>query len=583
VPPVPPTGGTPIAQPSILPDDSTIARRKDPAVDGLMQDFPLTLPHLFDRAERLFADKEVVTVTATGQERTTYGAWAERARRLGGALDALGVSDDGRVATFAWNTARHLELYFAAPCTGRVVHTLNIRLFPEQLVYIANHADDEVIFVDRSLARLLFPLVGQFTTVKHMVVMDDGTGDLPPIDTGVAVHDYETLLAAAEPVAYVVDDESRAASMCYTSGTTGNPKGVVYSHRSMVLHTLGVMAAGTLAIDEPDRVLPIVPMFHANAWGLAHAAVAAGASLILPGPDLSPAAVAGLIESERVTVAAGVPTIWMGVLPELDGRNTGSLRSIVCGGSAVPPALSEAYEARVGLPILQAWGMTETSPVGAVCRIKSTLGAAPGDGGDDGRVELRSSVGQPAVGVEARITRPDSANPVEPLPWDGVTPGELQVRGPWIAAGYHADARSAASFSADGWLRTGDIATIDAHGYIRLVDRAKDVIKSGGEWISSVELENEIMAHPQVSEAAVIGVADARWGERPVACVVLRPGAQPTGDTKVDIRAFLEPRVAKWWLPDDIVFLDHIPKTSVGKFSKKELRHLLASHHEASR
>jgi fatty-acyl-CoA synthase len=583
VPPGPPTGGTPIAQPSILPDDSTIARRKDPAVDGLMQDFPLTLPHLFDRAERLFADKEVVTVTATGQERTTYGAWAERARRLGGALDALGVSDDGRVATFAWNTARHLELYFAAPCTGRVVHTLNIRLFPEQLVYIANHAEDEVIFVDRSLARLLFPLVGQFTTVKHMVVMDDGTGDLPPIDTGVAVHDYETLLAAAEPVAYVVDDESRAASMCYTSGTTGNPKGVVYSHRSMVLHTLGVMAAGTLAIDEPDRVLPIVPMFHANAWGLAHAAVAAGASLILPGPDLSPAAVAGLIESERVTVAAGVPTIWMGVLPELDGRNTGSLRSIVCGGSAVPPALSEAYEARVGLPILQAWGMTETSPVGAVCRIKSTLGAAPGDGGDDGRVELRSSVGQPAVGVEARITRPDSANPVEPLPWDGVTPGELQVRGPWIAAGYHADARSAASFSADGWLRTGDIATIDAHGYIRLVDRAKDVIKSGGEWISSVELENEIMAHPQVSEAAVIGVADARWGERPVACVVLRPGAQPTGDTKVDIRAFLEPRVAKWWLPDDIVFLDHIPKTSVGKFSKKELRHLLASHHEASR
>ena len=547
-------------------------------MDGLMQDFPLTLPHLFERAERLFADKEVVTVTGTGQERTTYGAWAERARRLGGALDGLGVSAEGRVATFAWNTARHLELYFAAPCSGRVLHTLNIRLFPNQLVYIANHAEDEVIFVDRSLARLLFPLVGEFTTVKHLVVMDDGTGDLPPIDAGVAVHDYETLLGAAAPVGFGVDDERRAASMCYTSGTTGNPKGVVYSHRSMVLHTLGVMAAGTLAIDEPDRVLPIVPMFHANAWGLAHAAPAAGASLILPGPDLSPAAVAGLIESERVTVAAGVPTIWMGVLPELDGRDTAGLRSIVCGGSAVPPALSEAYEARVGLPILQAWGMTETSPVGAVCRIKSTLGGARGD---DGRAELRSSVGQPAVGVEARITRPDSAKPVEPLAWDGATPGELQVRGPWIAAGYHDDARSAESFSADGWLRTGDIATIDAHGYIRLVDRAKDVIKSGGEWISSVELENEIMAHPQVSEAAVIGVADARWGERPMACVVLRPEAPRTADTKVDIRAFLEPRVAKWWLPDDIVFLDHIPKTSVGKFSKKELRHLLASHHEA--
>jgi fatty-acyl-CoA synthase len=549
-------------------------------VRGLMQDFPLTLPHLFERAERLFADKEVVTVTPSGRERTAYGTWAERARRLGGAFDALGVSDDGRVATFAWNTARHLELYFAAPCTGRVLHTLNIRLFPEQLVYVANHAGDEVIFVDGSLARLLFPLVDQLTTVKHLVVMDDGTGELPPLAGGVAVHDYETLLAAAEPVAFGVDDERRAASMCYTSGTTGNPKGVVYSHRSTVLHTLGVMAAGTLAIDEPDRVLPVVPMFHANAWGLAHAAVATGASLVMPGPDLSPGAVADLIESEQVTVAAGVPTIWMGVLPELDGRDTESLRSIVCGGSAVPRALSEAYEARIGLPILQAWGMTETSPVGAVCRVKSTLDGALGD---DDRAALRSSVGQPAIGVEARITRPESVSSTEPLPWDGATPGELQVRGPWIAACYHDDTRSPESFSADGWLRTGDIATIDPHGYIRLVDRAKDVIKSGGEWISSVELENELMGHPDVSEAAVIGVPDGRWGERPVACVVPRPGAEPTADMKVDIRKFLEPRLPKWWLPDDIVFLDHIPKTSVGKFSKKELRHLFASPDEALR
>jgi fatty-acyl-CoA synthase len=549
-------------------------------VRGLMQDFPLTLPHLFERAERLFADKEVVTVTPSGRERTAYGTWAERARRLGGAFDALGVSDDGRVATFAWNTARHLELYFAAPCTGRVLHTLNIRLFPEQLVYVANHAGDEVIFVDGSLARLLFPLVDQFTTVKHLVVMDDGTGELPPLAGGVAVHDYETLLAAAEPVAFGVDDERRAASMCYTSGTTGNPKGVVYSHRSTVLHTLGVMAAGTLAIDEPDRVLPVVPMFHANAWGLAHAAVSTGASLVMPGPDLSPGAVADLIESEQVTVAAGVPTIWMGVLSELDGRDTESLRSIVCGGSAVPRALSEAYEARIGLPILQAWGMTETSPVGAVCRVKSTLDGALGD---DDRAALRSSVGQPAIGVEARITRPESVSSTEPLPWDGATPGELQVRGPWIAACYHDDTRSPESFSADGWLRTGDIATIDPHGYIRLVDRAKDVIKSGGEWISSVELENELMGHPDVSEAAVIGVPDGRWGERPVACVVPRPGAEPTADMKVDIRKFLEPRLPKWWLPDDIVFLDHIPKTSVGKFSKKELRHLFASPDEALR
>ena len=547
---------------------------------GLMQHFPLTLPHLFERAESLFGDKEVVTVTATGRQRTAYNVWAERTRRLGGALEALGVSADGRVATFAWNTARHLELYFAVPCTGRVLHTLNIRLSPEQLVYVANHAEDEVVFVDRSLARLLFPLVSRFTTVKHLVVMDDGAGEIPPLDGGIEVHDYDALLARAPAADFAVDDEGRAASMCYTSGTTGNPKGVVYSHRSTVLHTLGVMAAGTLAIDEPDRVLPVVPMFHANAWGLAHAAIAAGASLVMPGPDLSPGAVADLIESERVTVAAGVPTIWMGVLAELDGRDTSSLRSVVCGGSAVPRALSDAYEARVGLPILQAWGMTETSPVGAVCHIKSTLDAALGY---DGRADLRTTVGQPAIGVEARITRPDSPQPTEPLPWDGVTPGELQVRGPWIAAGYHDDPRSPESFSADGWLRTGDIATIDPHGYIRLVDRAKDVIKSGGEWISSVELENELMAHPRVAEAAVIGVPDPRWGERPIACVVLRPDEEPTAHTKVELLMFLESRVAKWWLPDEIVFLDHIPKTSVGKFSKKELRHLLASSDGGSR
>ena len=547
---------------------------------GLMQDFPLTLPHLFERAERLFADKDIVTATAAGRARTTYGAWAERARRVGGVLAALGVSPDGRVGTFAWNTARHLELYFAVPCTGRVLHTLNIRLSPEQLVYVINHAEDEAVFVDRSLARLLLPHVAQLTTVKHVVVMDDGTGDVPPIDAGLEVHDYEALLADAPPADFTVDDEWRAASMCYTSGTTGNPKGVVYTHRSSFLHTLGVMAAGTLAIDEPDRVLPIVPMFHANAWGLAHAAVAAGASLVMPGSDLSPAAVADLIESERVTVAAGVPTIWMGVLPELDGRDTSSLRSIVCGGSAVPRALSEAYRASTGLPILQAWGMTETSPVGAVCHLKSTLEAVLSQ---DGRANLRTSVGQPAVGVEARITRPDSPEPDRPLPWDGATRGELEVRGPWIAAGYHDDARSPDSFTADGWLRTGDIATIDRHGYIRLVDRAKDVIKSGGEWISSVELENELMADPSVAEAAVIGVADDRWGERPVACVVLRPGVERSAGTKVDLLAHLEQRVPRWWLPDDVVFVDHIPKTSVGKFSKKDLREQLAGSRQDGR
>ncbi|MGH9231986.1 MAG: long-chain fatty acid--CoA ligase [Acidimicrobiales bacterium] len=536
---------------------------------GLMQDFPLTLPHLHVRAERLFADKEVVTVTAAGKHTVSYGDWAERTRRLGGALDTLGISADGRVATFGWNTARHLELYFAAPCTNRVLHALNIRLFPEQLVYVANHAEDEVVFVDKSLAKLVWPLFAKFDTVRHIVVMDDGAGEVPDAPAGKQVHDYEELLAASSPAAFDVRDENQAASMCYTSGTTGNPKGVVYSHRSTVLHTYGVLTAGGLGPTEEDRVLPVVPMFHANAWGLAHAAVACGADLIMPGPDLSPAGLAALIESERVTVAAGVPTIWMGVLPELKGRDTSSLRSIPCGGSAVPKVLSEAYKSQIGLPITQAWGMTETSPVASSGHIKTTLAAALDE---DAQADLRTTVGQPLMGVEARIV--DVASGDE-QPWNGESSGELQVRGPWVASSYYNDERSPESFTEDGWLKTGDVATIDAHGYIQLRDRTKDVIKSGGEWISSVELENEIMAHPAVAEAAVIALPHPKWSERPLACVVLREGQTATKD---DIVAFLDGRVAKWWLPDDVAFVAEIPKTSVGKFSKKDLRDQFADY-----
>ncbi len=538
-------------------------------MQGLMQDVPLTLPHLFQRAERLFFDKEVVTATAVGLERTTYGAWADRTRRLGGVLDDLGVSEAGRVATFGWNTARHLELYFGIPCTNRVLHTLNIRLFPEQLVYIANHAEDEVIFVDRSLLGLLWPLVDQLHTVRHIVVMDDGKGEVPSPDGGRALHDYEDLLSAASPVAFRVDDENRAAAMAYTSGTTGNPKGVVYSHRSTFLHTLGCMSSGSLGVMETDVILPVVPMFHATAWGLAHAAVASGASLVMPGPDLSPKAIATLIEQERVTIAAGVPTIWMGVLPELAGRDTSALRAIPCGGSAVPKALSEGYRKQTGLPIMQAWGMTETSPVASVGRIKSTIDATLDD---DGRAELRTTVGQPSVCVDARIVRPGST---EELAWDGESSGELQVRGPWIASEYYNDERSTESFTDDGWLKTGDVAVIDRHGYMRLVDRTKDVIKSGGEWISSVDLENELMGHPKIAEAAVIGVAHPKWSERPLACVVVKPGEELTKD---EVLAFLEDKVAKWWLPDDVAFVDEIPKTSVGKFSKKDLRDKFADY-----
>jgi fatty-acyl-CoA synthase len=535
---------------------------------GLMQDVPLTITHLFDRAEQYHGHKPIVTATGSGRERTDYATWAVRTRRLGGVLDHLGISESGRVATFAWNTARHLELYFAAPCTGRVLHTLNIRLFPDQLTYIVNHADDEVIFVDRSLLPLLAPLLPTFERLQHLVLMDDGVGDIPADLAGHELLDYEELLTAADPVEFGVDDEHRAASMCYTSGTTGNPKGVLYSHRSTYLHTFGAMTVDSLGARESDVIMPVVPMFHANAWGLAHAAVAAGSSLVMPGPDLSGKALADLIVDERVTVAAGVPTIWMQVLPELEGRDASSLRAIPCGGSAVPKALSEGYREQLGMPILQAWGMTETSPIAAVCTLDVDEAALS----VEEQAELRTMVGRISFGVEMRVVDPDSQ---EPVPWDAESSGELQCRGNWIAATYYDDERAGDSFTDDGWLRTGDVATVDARGRIRLVDRTKDLIKSGGEWISSVELENELMAHPKISEAAVIGVPHPRWAERPLACVVPAAGEDPTKD---EIVAYLTDKVAKWQLPDDIVFIDEVPKTSVGKFSKKTLRDRFADY-----
>lgn len=535
---------------------------------GTMQDRQLTLDHFFDRAERLFANKTITTNSPAGEQRTTYGEWAARTRRLGGALNDLGLAADARVGTFAWNTARHLELYFAVPCSDRVLHTLNIRLFPDQLTYIVNHAEDEAIFVDRSLLGLLAPLLPTFTTVRHLVVIDDGgTFPIDGLETTATVHDYEALIAGSEPVDFNPSDENRAASMCYTSGTTGNPKGVVYTHRSTYLHTLGSLTADSLGARESDVILPVVPMFHANAWGLAHAAVACGASLVMPGPDLSAPTLARLIESERVTIAAGVPTIWMAVLPELRGRDTSALRTIPCGGSAVPKALSEAFKEQLGLPILQAWGMTETSPIASVSRIRSDLETLS----EDEKADLRACQGLPVIGVDVRVVGPDGSS----QPWDGEQSGELQAAGPWITGSYYNDERSSDSFTADGWLRTGDVAVITPEGYIKLVDRTKDVIKSGGEWISSVDLENEIMAHPAVAEAAVIGVAHSKWSERPLACVVVKPSESLTKD---EVLAFLDGRIARWWMPDDVVFIDEVPKTSVGKFSKKDLRDRFANH-----
>jgi fatty-acyl-CoA synthase len=543
-------------------------------MEGLMQEVPLTLVQAFERCERLFGANGIVTATGGGgRERMTYAAWSARTRRLGGALDALGLAPDARVGTFGWNTARHLELYFAAPCSGRVLHTLNIRLFAEQLVYIANHAEDEVVFCDRSVLPSLWPLIDDMKTVRHVVVMDDSGSagaDAPPVPDDDRVIDYETLLAASEPVEWHVDDERQAAAMCYTSGTTGNPKGVVYSHRSSLLHALGILTADSAALSESDRVLPVVPMFHANAWGLAHASVLCGASLILPGPDLSPAAIARLIAEERVTVGGAVPTIWMGLLPLLDSgeADLSSMRTILCGGSAVPRSLMEGYH-RHGVWISHAWGMTETSPVASMSRIKRSLGALS----EDEELEIRLTQGLPMPLVETRIVEPGTINV---LPWDGVSSGELQVRGQWVAREYYRlESDNESPSTPDGWLRTGDVATIDAEGYIRLVDRTKDLVKSGGEWISSVELENAIMGHPDVVEAAVVGVPHPKWDERPLACIVVRPGAVVD---RAALCAFLTDKVAKWWLPDDVVVIDAVPKTSVGKFDKKVLRERFRTH-----
>jgi len=526
-----------------------------------MQDYALTLPTVFDRFERLFGDKELVWSTVTERRRTSIAEWTDRTRRIGGVLDALDVPADARVGTFAWNTADHLSLYWAAPCTGRILHTLNIRLFPEQLTYVVNHAEDDVVFVDRSLLGAFWKLIDSFRSVRRVVVMDDGAPTEIPDDP--RIHLIEDLLADAPPVRFAIDDENQAASMCYTSGTTGNPKGVVYSHRSIYLHSLGVLnASAGIGVMERDRLLPVVPMFHANAWGWGHAPLFAGAELILPGPQMTPAAIAAMLEEERVTMTAGVPTIWMGLLPELDGRDLSSLRAILCGGSAVPKALSEGYRAKLGMPILHAWGMTETSPLGSINgRFSAYDGLSEQEAAD-----VRARQGIPPVGVDARIVEPGA---LTELPWDDKATGELQVRGPWIAADYYDVEHSEDSFTPDGWLRTGDVGAIDRHGNIRLSDRTKDLVKSGGEWISSVELENHLMAHPAVAEAAVIAVPHPKWQERPLATVVLKPDASAT---KEELLEFLTPRVAKWWLPDDVVFIDEVPKTSVGKFSKKDLR-----------
>jgi fatty-acyl-CoA synthase len=520
-----------------------------------MQDHPLTITDIFRHGRTVHARSEVVTSEGAHARRARFGVVAERAMRLAAALHRLGIRAGDRVATFGWNTQEHLEAYFAVPCMGAVLHTLNIRLFPEQLAYVANHAEDRVILVDDSTVPLLAAVREKLRTVEHVVVIGDGDAAA----LGPNVLRYEELLAAERSeYAWPTLDERAAAAMCYTSGTTGNPKGVVYSHRSTYLHSLAICSGAAYALAERDRILLIVPMFHANAWGLPYAAWMVGADLVLPGRHLQAAPLARLISEERPTISGAVPTIWNDLLryAETAAVDFSSLRLVVCGGSAVPRTLMERFQERHGVRIVQAWGMTETSPF-------ATIAFAPKDSPTDDEMRWRAKTGRAIAGVELRIV--DAAG--QPIAWDGATAGEIEVRGAWITAAYYRD--PAPEKFDDGWLRTGDVGTIDAHGFVQITDRAKDVIKSGGEWISSVELENEIMAHPAVVEAAVVGIPDERWQERPLACVVVKAGAAVTPDA---LRAFLAERVARWWLPERWSFIAEVPKTSVGKFDKKVLR-----------
>jgi fatty-acyl-CoA synthase len=529
-------------------------------MEGLMMDFPLTLAHLFERVGTYFPSTELVTREPDKSiSRTTYGAWHRRVQQLANALVRLGVKPGDRVATLAWNTTRHLEVYFAVPLTGAVLHTLNPRLSPQDLAYIVNHAGDSVLVVDD----VLLPVWEKFAKdVKPRHVIAMGHGAAPP----PGVIDYEALLAPEAPSFAIPKlEEGQALGMCYTSGTTGRPKGVLYSHRAVVLHSLACALPDALGLGQDDVMMPVVPMFHVNAWGLPFTATLTGTKQVFPGPNLDPASLLGLVASEKVSFTAGVPTIWLAILDALDKApkafDVSSLKVMVVGGAAAPQTMIEGFEKRHGLHVLHAWGMTEMTPVGTVSRLKPAQRALP----DAERFRIRAQQGAPVPFVEIRALDENGKQ----VPWDGKSMGELHVRGPWIARSYFQNPVEADKFTADGWFRTGDIVTLEPEGSMRITDRSKDLIKSGGEWISSQDLENALMGHPAVKEAAVIGVAHPRWGERPVACVVLREGATATVP---ELRAFLEARFAKYQIPDAFVFMEQIPRTAVGKFRKTALR-----------
>jgi fatty-acyl-CoA synthase len=528
-------------------------------MDSTMQNSPLTVAAILRYAVSVHGDRTVTTATGDGFRHATYREVGQQAARLANALRRLGIDGDQRVATFMWNNQEHLEAYVAVPSMGAVLHTLNIRLFPEQVEFVACEADDRVIIADVSLAPILGPVLRNMETVHTVIVV--GSGDMSPFEgSGKQVLSYHEITAAeSDQFDWPDIDENSAAAMCYTSGTTGNPKGVVYGHRSSYLHSMAVCSGNGMGLSFSDKAFAIVPMFHANAWGLPYAALMAGADIVLPDRFMDAKSLVNLIETQRPTVTGAVPTIWNDVMNYLErepGRDISSLRLVACGGSAVPVSLMKTFGDRYGVQIRQLWGMTETSPM-------ATLAWPPPGTLEDKGWEIRATQGRPMCGVEARIVDDHGAV----LPNDGEAVGELEVRGPWITGSYYRNTDPSKFVS--GWLRTGDVGRIDPQGYITLTDRAKDVIKSGGEWISSVELENTLIAHPSVREAAVVGVPDERWQERPLAAVVLQDGTELTPG---ELRDFLSDKVARWWLPERWTFIDEIPRTSVGKYDKKTIR-----------